>query len=144
VKLTPNVTDIVEIAAAAVKANCDTLVAINTLKAMVIDIHTAKPILGFKRGGLSGAAIKPIGIRAVYDLYEAFGNKVPIVGVGGITYWQDVIEYMLAGATAVEIGTAFGVAYPENKIKFFLKKIQAYLKEHGYKSVSELIGGAHK
>ncbi|MHA1687243.1 MAG: dihydroorotate dehydrogenase [Candidatus Heimdallarchaeaceae archaeon] len=144
VKLTPNVTDIIEIAAKAVKAKCDALVAINTLKAMVIDIYTKTPILGYKKGGLSGAAIKPIGVRYVYDLYEQFGDKMPIVGVGGITKWQDIIEYMLAGATAVEIGTALGVAHPENKIKFFIKKIESFVKSEGYNSIKDITGGAHK
>lgn len=144
VKLTPNVTDIIEIAAKSVEAGCDALVAINTLKAMVIDIYTKIPILGYKRGGLSGAAIKPIGVRYVYDLYEQFGDKLPIIGVGGITSWKDVIEYFLAGASAVEIGTAFGIAHPENKIRFFTKKIKDYLVAEGYESITELTGGAHK
>ncbi|MHA1224972.1 MAG: dihydroorotate dehydrogenase, partial [Candidatus Heimdallarchaeaceae archaeon] len=90
IKLTPNVTDIIEIAEAAVNAGCDGLVAINTLKAMVIDIYTKMPVLGFKRGGLSGAAIKPIGIRFIYDLYEHFERRIPLIGVGGIRSGEDV------------------------------------------------------
>ncbi len=143
VKLTPNVSDVIEIAEAAVNAGCDALVAINTLKAMAIDIHTKQPILGFKKGGLSGAAIKPIGVRYIYDLYERFEDRVPLIGVGGIMSGDDVIEYLLAGASAVQIGTALGVAYPENMIKFFISKIKKYMRENGFKSISEITGGAH-
>ncbi len=144
VKLTPNVSNILEIADAAIKGGSDALVAINTLKAMVIDIQTKMPVLGFKRGGLSGAAIKPIGIRYVYDLYENFGDKIPIIGVGGIYRGEDIIEYLLAGATAVEIGTSLGVAYPENMIRFFQMKIKKYMKEHQFNSIKEITGGAHR
>lgn len=144
IKLTPNVTDMIEIAEAGVKGGCDAIVAINTLKAMVIDIHTAKPVLGFKRGGLSGSAIKPVGVRYVYDLYERFKDQVPIIGVGGITDYKDVIEYILAGAQAVEIGTALGVAYPGNKIRLWLQKIGQFLEEREMKSIEELVGGAHE
>lgn len=144
VKLTPNDNNMSIIAAAAVQGRCDALVAINTVKAMVIDIQTRQPFLGAKKGGLSGAAIKPIGIRCVYDLYEQFGDKTPIIGVGGISKGEDVIEYILAGASAVQIGTAIGVTYPENMIKFIQMKMKNYLKEHGIKTISELIGGAHK
>jgi dihydroorotate dehydrogenase (NAD+) catalytic subunit len=144
IKLTPNISDIITVASAAIESGCNALVAINTLKAMVIDIQTKKPILGYKRGGLSGAAIKPIGIRYIYDLYEEFGDKVPLIGVGGIFRAEDVIEYLLAGASAVQIGTAIGVAYPENMIRFILTKLQKYMKEHGYNSINEITGGAHK
>jgi len=144
VKLTPNVSDVIEIASAAVKGGCDALVAINTLKAMVIDIHTKQPILGYKKGGLSGAAIKPVGIRYVYDLYEHFGDKIPLIGVGGIFRGEDIIEYLLAGASAVEIGTSLGVAYPENMVRFFQMKIKKYMKEQQIDSISEITGGAHK
>ncbi len=143
-KVTPNVTNVIEIAEAAVKGGCDAIVAINTLKAMLIDIYAKRPILGFKKGGLSGAAIKPIGVRYVYDLYEALGEKVPIIGVGGIMKGEDIIEYMLAGASAVEIGTAFGVAYPGNKVKLFLHKLKKYMREQEIEAITEIIGGAHK
>lgn len=144
VKLTPNVNNFNEIAEAAVKADCDVLVAINPLKAMVIDIQTRQPILGSKKGELSGAGIKPIGVRTIYDLYENFQGKIPLIGVGGIMRGEDVIEYLLAGASAVQIGTALGVAFPENMIKFFLSKITRYMKEHNYSNVNEITGGAHK
>jgi dihydroorotate dehydrogenase (NAD+) catalytic subunit len=144
VKLSPNTQDLVEIAAAAVKGGCDALVAVNAINAMVIDIQTKQPILGNKRGGLSGAALKPIGIRAVYDLFEQFNDEIPIVGVGGIYRGEDIIEYLLAGATAVEIGASLGVAYPENMIRFFQMKVRKYMEEHKYNSISEIVGGAHK
>ncbi len=144
VKLTPDVSDVIEIASVAVKGGCDALVAINTLKAMVIDIHTKQPILGYKKGGLSGAAIKPIGIRYVYDLYEHFGDKIPLIGVGGIFRGEDIIEYLLAGASAVEIGTSLGVAYPENMIRFFQMKMKKYMKEQQFGSINEMTGGAHR
>ncbi len=144
VKFSPNVSDIVEVASAAIKGGCDAIVAINTVKAMVIDIQTKMPILGGKRGGLAGAAIKPIGIRYVYDLYEHFGDKIPIIGVGGILKGDDIIEYLLAGATAVELGTSLGVAYPENMIRFFQMKVKKYMNENNYSSITEITGGAHK
>ncbi len=144
VKLTPNDNKMSLISDAAVEGGCDALVAINSVKAMSIDIQTRQPFLGSKRGGLSGAAIKPIGIRCVFDLYEQFGDKIPIIGVGGISRGEDVIEYLLAGASAVQIGTAIGVTYPENIIKFIQMKVKNYLKEHNIKKISEIIGGAHK
>ena len=104
VKLTPNVTDITEIAKAAQKAGADAICAINTVKAMAIDLETCKPILANKYGGLSGPAIKPIGVRCVYDIYSSV--DIPIIGCGGISNWQDAIEYILAGACALQIGTA--------------------------------------
>ncbi len=144
VKLSPNVNEITEIASAAVKGGCDALVAVNTLKAMVIDIQAKIPILGNKRGGLSGAALKPIGVRAVYDLYEQFEKEIPIIGVGGIYRGEDIIEYLLAGATSVEIGTSLGVAYPENMIKFFQMKVKKYMEQNEFVSIDEITGGAHK
>ncbi|PIX31907.1 dihydroorotate dehydrogenase, partial [Candidatus Bathyarchaeota archaeon CG_4_8_14_3_um_filter_42_8] len=104
VKLSPNVTSIAETAEAAVKAGADAITAINTVKAMAIDTETAMPILSNKIGGLSGPAIKPIAVRCVYEIYEQV--KVPIVGCGGVTNWRDAVEFLLAGATAVQIGTA--------------------------------------
>ena len=101
VKLSPNVTSLVEIGEAAVKAGADGLTATNTVRAIAIDVETKMPILGNKAGGLSGPAVKPIGLRSVYDLYERV--KVPIIGCGGVTNWQDAVEYLLAGATAVQV-----------------------------------------
>lgn len=142
VKLSPNVTDIAEIAEAAVKAGADAITAINTVKAMAIDIETTKPILSNRKGGLSGPAIKPIAVRCVYEIYER-GIKKPIVGCGGITSWRDAVEFMLAGATAVQIGTAIAIKGP-NVFKAVARGIRAYLERKGFKSVNEIVGLAHK
>ena len=104
VKLTPNVTDIVAIGRAAEKGGADAVVAINTVKGMAIDVESARPVLGNRFGGLSGSAIKPIAIKCVYDLYAALG--IPIIGVGGISSSADALEFMFAGARAVQIGSA--------------------------------------
>jgi len=141
VKLSPNVADIAEIAETAVEAGADVITAINTVKAMAIDIETAKPILGNKRGGLSGPAIKPVAVRCVYDIYERV--KVPIIGCGGITSWRDAVEFMLAGASAVQIGTAIALKGP-NVFKSVAKGIDAYLKRKGFRSVNEIVGLAHR
>ncbi len=104
VKLTPGVTDITAIGIAAQEGGADAVVAINTLKAMAIDINSGYPILGNVHGGLSGPAIKPVAVRCVYDLYTAL--DIPVIGAGGVSNWADAVELMMAGATAVEIGSA--------------------------------------
>lgn len=140
-KLTPNVTNIVEIALAAERAGADAITAINTVRAMVIDIYAKTPILSNKYGGLSGPAIKPIAIRSIYEIYE--NVKIPLIGVGGITTWQDAIEFFLAGATAIQIGT--GIKYRGLTIfKEICNEIRNYLKEEDYSNLSEIIGAAHK
>jgi dihydroorotate dehydrogenase (NAD+) catalytic subunit len=141
VKLSPNVTDIVETAKAAVKAGADSLVAINTVKALAIDAETARPVLSNVRGGLSGPAIKPIALRCVYDIYDEV--KTPIIGCGGITTWQDAVEFFLAGASAVQIGTAVAL---ENLGVFQIinRGIKKYLKKKKYGSVQEVVGVAHR
>ncbi|MCW4048026.1 MAG: dihydroorotate dehydrogenase [Candidatus Bathyarchaeota archaeon] len=141
VKLSPNVTDIAETAKTAVKAGADALTAINTVKAMAIDVDTALPVLSNTRGGLSGPAIKPIALRCVYDLYEAV--ETPIIGCGGITTWQDTVEFLLAGATAVQVGTAVALENP-NVFHAINRGVTAYLKKKGYGSVKEIIGIAHR
>ncbi|MEM3609238.1 MAG: dihydroorotate dehydrogenase [Candidatus Bathyarchaeia archaeon] len=141
VKLSPNVTDIVKIAEAAVEAGADALTAINTVKAMAIDTETAIPILSNKIGGLSGPAIKPIAIRCVYEIYEKV--KVPIVGCGGIANWRDAVEFMLAGASAVQIGTAVATK-GLSVFKAVARGIDAYLKRKGFKSVNEIVGLSHR
>ena len=103
-KLTPNVTDITEIGLAAQEGGADAVVAINTVRTMAIDIESGYPILGNRFGGLSGTGVKPIAVKCVYDLYDAL--DIPIIGVGGISCWQDAIEMILAGASAVQIGSA--------------------------------------
>ena len=140
-KLTPNVVGIKEIAKTVVEAGADGITAINTLgPGMVIDIETQKPILGNKVGGMSGKAIKPIAVKNVYDIYSVV--DVPIIGVGGITTGYDAIEFMLAGAHAVQVGT--GVYYRGydifNKI---CDEMEAFLKEKNLK-LKDIIGGAHE
>jgi len=140
VKLTPNIADIGEIARAAVEAGADAITAINTVKAMAIEIETARPLLANKFGGLSGPAIKPIAVRCVYDVYRSV--DVPVIGCGGITSWQDAIEFMLAGASAVQIGTA--IAFKGLGVfSSVAKGIDAYLRKKGFKNVKELVGLAH-
>ncbi len=141
VKLSPNVTDIVEIAEAAVKAGADALTAINTAKAMAIDVETALPILSNKRGGLSGEALKPIALRCVYDVYESV--KVPIIGCGGIADWRDAVEFLLAGASAVQIGTAVALENPA-VFRAVTRGMDAYLKKKGFGSVKEIVGLSHR
>ncbi len=104
VKLTPNTADIVELGLAAQRGGADAVVAINTLKAMAIDIETGYPILGNRFGGLSGQAIKPVAVRCVYDL--AMQLEIPVIGVGGVTSWEDAVEMIQAGASAIQVGTA--------------------------------------
>jgi dihydroorotate dehydrogenase (NAD+) catalytic subunit len=141
VKLSPNVTDIVELARAATKAGADALTAVNTVRAMAIDAETALPILSNTRGGLSGPAIKPIALRAVYDIYEQV--KAPIFGCGGVTTWQDAVEFLLAGASAVQIGTAIATQDP-TVFKTVNRGVTAYLKKKKFRSVKEIVGQAHR
>lgn len=140
VKLTPNVTTIVEIAKAAENAGADAVTAINTVKAMAIDPETTFPILANKMGGLSGPAIKPIAIRCVYEIYREV--KIPIIGCGGIATWHDAVEFMLAGASAVQIGTAIA-SKGLHVFQSVTKGIEAYMKRKGFKSVKEIVGLSH-
>jgi dihydroorotate dehydrogenase (NAD+) catalytic subunit len=140
VKLTPNVANIGEIAKAAEEAGADAITAINTVKAMSIEIETGRPLLANKFGGLSGPAIKPIAVRCVYDVYRSV--DVPVIGCGGITGWQDAIEFMLAGASAVQIGTA--IAFKGVSVfSSVTEGIDTYLKRKGFENVKELVGLAH-
>ena len=141
VKLSPNVNDIAEIAKVAVKAGADALTAINTVKAMAIDVETQMPVLGNVKGGLSGPAIKPIALRCVYDIFEAV--KIPIFGCGGVTNWQDAVEFFLAGASAVQIGSGVALEEPE-LFQTINKGVQAYLEKKGYGSVKEIVGLSHQ
>jgi len=140
VKLSSNVTDIVEIAKAAEKGNADGIVAINSVKAMKIDIDLKMPVLSNKVGGYSGKAIKPIGVRCVYEISK--NVDIPIIGVGGITTGEDAIEYIMAGASAVQIGS--GIYYRDVDIfKKVCREMESWMKDRGYKNLSELIGAAH-
>jgi len=141
VKLSPNVTSIAEIAETAVKAGADALTAINTVRAMAIDTETAMSILSNKIGGLSGPAIKPIAIRCVYEIYERV--KVPIIGCGGVTNWRDAVEFLLAGASALQIGTAIAIKGP-SVFKAVARGIDGYLKRKGFGSVKEIVGLSHR
>jgi dihydroorotate dehydrogenase (NAD+) catalytic subunit len=140
VKLNPNVTNINEIALAAEKGGANGVVAINTLAAMKIDVNTKRPILSHGSGGLSGKAIHPIAVKKVYDLFKCL--KIPIIGCGGIDSWEDVIEFLLAGASAVQIGTAL---YKGIEIITEINKgLINYLNENEITSINELKGLAHQ
>lgn len=136
VKLTPNVTNIVEIAKAVEEAGADGLVMINTLLGMRLDLKTAKPVLANTTGGLSGPAVKPVAIRMVYQTAKAV--NIPIIGVGGIMCAEDVLEFLYAGASAVEVGSAnFHDPYICPKI---IEDLPRVLEKYGYQSVKEAIG----
>jgi dihydroorotate dehydrogenase (NAD+) catalytic subunit len=141
VKISPNVNNIVEIAQAAEKGKADAIVAINTVKGMKIDLETAQPILANKIGGYSGKAIKPIGIRCVYDIAQSI--NIPVIGVGGITTGEDAIEYFMAGASAVQIGSAVYYRGPD-VFKYIYKEINVWMDKHGYKKITELRGAAYQ
>lgn len=133
--------DVVELARVAVDAGVDIITAINTLRAMSIDIETMMPILSNRIGGLSGNAIKPIGIRCVYEISKKL--EVPVIGCGGVSSWKDVVEYMIAGASAVQIGSVLGSSGPRifNQITAGLKK---YVEKKQLKNIGETIGISHK
>ena len=139
IKLSPNVTDITEIAKACEAAGADGLSLINTLLGMRIDLKTKKPILANKMGGFSGPAIKPVALRMVYQVYDAV--KIPIIGMGGISTAEDVIEMMLAGATAVQVGAA-NLVEPF-ACKNIINDLPKVMEKYGIDSLSDIIGGAH-
>ena len=139
-KLSPNAPDIAEIATAARSGGAEAVVLTNTLLAMIIDPETRRPVLGAKRGGLSGAAIRPVAVRAVYDVHEAVPG-LPIVGVGGVTCAIDVLEYLLAGACAVQVGTAT-FADPRAPIRI-QREFARWCDRNEVGQLSDLIGSAH-
>lgn len=139
-KLSPNTTDIVALARAAEAAGADAVSVINTLVGMAIDIDRQAPLLGNRTGGLSGPAIKPVALRMVYEVSGAL--SIPVIGIGGITTWRDVVEFLMAGATAVQIGTAnfFNpVAIPEA-----IDGLEQWLREREIPDVRQIIGVARK
>ncbi|HAA89254.1 MAG: Dihydroorotate dehydrogenase [Thermoanaerobacterales bacterium 50_218] len=140
VKLTPNVTDIVAVAKAVVEAGAHALSLINTLLGMAIDIHRKKPVLANVTGGLSGPAIRPVAVRAVWQVSQAV--DVPVVGMGGICTGSDALEFILAGATAVAVGSA-NFYDPLSSVKV-VEEIENYCIEHGVESLHELVGAAWK
>ena len=136
VKLSPNVTDITEIARAVEGAGADSVSLINTLLGMAIDAEKRRPILSTVTGGMSGAAVKPIALRMVWQVAKAV--NIPVVGLGGIMNWKDAVEFLLAGATAIQIGTANFID-PAITVKV-AEGINDYLDRHGYSSVRDIIG----
>lgn len=139
IKLSPNVTDIVSIAVACEEAGADGLSLINTLLAMRIDLKTKKPVIANKMGGFSGSAIFPVAVRMVYQVYEAV--KIPIIGMGGVSSAEDVIEMMLAGASAVQVGAA-NLKNPF-ACKEIIENLPRVMEKYKIASLSEIIGGAH-
>ena len=138
-KLSPNVTDIAAIARACEDAGADGVSLINTLLAMRIDLKTKKPVLANGTGGLSGPAVFPVAVRMVYQVYEAVG--IPIIGMGGVSSPEDVIEMMLAGATAVEVGAANLV--DPFVCRNIIRKLPEVMEQYGIDSLTDIIGGAH-
>jgi dihydroorotate dehydrogenase (NAD+) catalytic subunit len=140
VKLSPNVTDITATARSAVDSGADCLSMINTFVGMAIDVERQKPVLANLTGGLSGPAIKPLALNLVYKVYQAVAKPagIPIIGMGGIQNWRDAVEFLLAGATAVGIGTALFID-PTTPLRV-LAGLEDYLRRHNLKSVRELTG----
>jgi dihydroorotate dehydrogenase (NAD+) catalytic subunit len=139
-KLSPNVTDLVAIAAAARDAGADAVTLVNTVMGMVIDLERRRPLLGGGGGGLSGPAIHPVAVRAVHDVHRAFPD-LPIVGVGGVATGEDAIELLMAGASAVQVGTAT-FAEPRT-VEIVRDGVRAWCRAHGVERVVDLIGVAH-
>jgi dihydroorotate dehydrogenase (NAD+) catalytic subunit len=133
--------DVVRIAQVAKDAGADAITAINTIRAMSIDLDTLMPVLSSKIGGLSGKSIKPVGVRCVYEIYKNL--EIPVIGCGGIFTWEDAVEFMLAGASAVQLGSAIGY----QGISVFsniTRGIKKYLERKGLKNAMEVVGLAHK
>jgi dihydroorotate dehydrogenase (NAD+) catalytic subunit len=141
VKLSPNVTDIKIISKAAERGGADAITAVNTLLGMAIDIDFKRPVLTNTTGGLSGSALKPVALRCVWEISEAV--NLPIIGCGGITSWRDAVEFLLAGASALEIGTAV-MSHGIDVYGEIAEGISSYLAENGYKDIKEIIGLAHQ
>ena len=138
-KLSPNVTDMRPIAVAAARAGAHALTIMNTVLGMKIDVRRRRPLLGGTRGGLSGPAIRPVGVRFVHDVYPEV--DIPIIGVGGIATFEDALEYILAGATAVQVGTATFVQ-PDTAPNL-VERLAAYLESEAIASITELTGAGH-
>jgi dihydroorotate dehydrogenase (NAD+) catalytic subunit len=138
VKLTPDAADVVAVARAVVDAGADALTLINTFPAMAIDVEARRPALGWGAGGLSGPALKPIAVKMVYDVAGAV--DVPIIGCGGIMCGHDAVEYLMAGASAVQVGTAT-FRNPRAPLDV-LEGLEAFMREHDVDDVRELVGAA--
>ena len=139
IKLSPNVTDITEIAKACEAEGADGISLINTLLGMKINLKTKKPVLANKMGGFSGPAVKPVAVRMVYQVYDAV--KIPIIGMGGIETAEDVIEFMLAGATAIQVGAA-NLVNPF-ACRDIINMLPKTMEKYGIKDLNDIIGGAH-
>ncbi len=139
IKLTPNVTDIVSIAKACEEAGADGISLINTMLGMRIDLKTGKPTVANKKGGFSGPAVFPVALRMVYEVYEAV--NIPLIGVGGVQSAENVIEMMMAGATAVEVGAA-NLVNPF-ACKEIVENLPAVMEKYNIKDLNDIIGGAH-
>ena len=139
-KLSPNTERILEVARAAVDEGVDGITAINTSRAMMIDIETQRPVLSHRTGGLSGSAIRPIALRCVYELSEEF--EVPIMGVGGISRWDRAVQFLLAGASAVQVGIAASGNY--GLFRKIVEGIGGYIRRKGFRRVGEITGLAHR
>jgi len=141
VKLSPNVPNLVDIALAATEAGADALTLINTVLGMKIDLEKRRPVLGGKGGGLSGPPIHPVAVRSVYDCHQAL-PEVPIIGVGGVMDGRDAIELMMAGASAIQVGTA-NFLDPRATIKV-LNEVEKWCLVHGVDRIAEIVGVAHE
>jgi len=139
-KLSPNVAEIAPFAVAAEEGGADGITAINTVKAMAISPEVRRPVLAHGTGGLSGPAVKPVGVRCVYEIYDAV--DIPILGVGGVATGLDAVEYLMAGASAVQVGTAILTRGVE-VFRKVTEEIAAFLEAEGYRNVREVVGAAH-
>ena len=139
-KLTPNTSSIAGLARAAEGAGADAVVAINTLKGMAISPEARMPVLANRFGGLSGPAVRPVGVRCVYEIHEAVG--IPVIGVGGISTGRDALEYIMAGASAVQVGTAVWTRGP-GVFRSICEEVSTFMDEYGYSKVGDMVGAAH-
>ena len=143
VKLTPNAPDLIGIAMAVREAGADALSLVNTFQAMSIDLNTGRPVFDNIRAGFSGPAVKPIALRMVYDVVQAMNKlseneRIPVVGLGGISCWQDAVEFLMAGASAIQVGTAT-FSNPNAMIQI-VEGLKLYMKSKGFKSIEEFRG----
>jgi dihydroorotate dehydrogenase (NAD+) catalytic subunit len=140
-KVTPNTEKLVDVGKAVQEGGGDAVVAINTVKAMFINVEMKRPVLSNITGGLSGPAIRPIGVRCVYELYEAL--DIPLIGVGGIENWRDALEYIMAGATAIQVGSALGRKGLDT-FREILGGIENFMNISGFNSIESMVGIAHE
>ena len=145
VKLTPNAPDLIGIAMAVREAGADALSLVNTFQAMSIDLNTGRPVFDNIRAGFSGPAVKPIALRMVYDVVQAMNKlpeneRIPVVGLGGISCWQDAVEFLMAGASAIQVGTAT-FSNPNTMLEI-VEGLRSYMKAKGFKSIEEFKGVA--